>query len=252
MDALTRLFEPGHALGLLAWSPPDGWGQVFAIGLLHSMEVAVGAYALGLVIGIIGAFSKLYGGEILRDLFSVYTTVVRAVPELVEILILFYLVPQLINSILLSMGYDRITLPPLLVGIIVLGVVVGAYMTEVLRGAILAVPHGQIEAARAYGMPPVMIARRITFPQMMANAIPGMANLWLNATKDTALLAVIGFNELTLTTLQAAGTTKSYFLFFIAAGTLYMIISILSGRFFAALERWARKGQPAVGRGGAI
>ncbi len=237
-------------LGLLAWSPP-GWGQVFATGLLRSMEVAFGAYGLGLAIGIVGAFGKLYGGEILRDLFGLYTTVVRAVPELVEILILFYAVPQVINSILISMGHGRITLPPLLVGIVVLGVVVGAYMTEVLRGAILAVPAGQIEAARAYGMSPVMIAWRITFPQMMANAIPGMANLWLNATKDTALLAVIGFNELTLTTLQAAGTTKAYFLFFVAAGTLYMIISILSGRVFALLERWARKGQPMM-RGGTV
>lgn len=250
LDALTNLFAPGHALGLLALSPP-GWGGNFLTGLVRSMEVAFGAYGLGLVIGIIGAFGKLYGGQITRDLFAIYTTVVRAVPELVEILILFYAVPQVINSILLSFGYDRITLPPLLVGIIVLGVVVGAYMTEVLRGAILAVPQGQIEAARAYGMPPVLVARRIIFPQMMANAIPGMANLWLNATKDTALLAVIGFNELTLTTLQAAGTTKAYFLFFIAAGILYMIISILSGRFFAVLERWARRGQPAM-RGGGI
>ena len=248
--SLSGLFEPGHALGLLAWDSP-GWGQVFATGLMHTMEVAVGAYALGLVIGIIGAASKLGGGEILRDLFALYTTMVRAIPELVEILILFYLVPQLINSVLLSLGFERIALPQLLVGIVVLGVVVGAYMTEVLRGAILAVPHGQIEAARAYGMTPLMIAWRVIFPQMMANAVPGMANLWLNTTKDTALLAVIGFNELTLSTLQAAGTTKAYFLFFIAAGLIYLVISTLSGRFFAVVERWARKGQP-VRRAGSI
>lgn len=247
---LTSLFEPGHALGLLAWSPP-GWGQVFLTGLLRTMEISVGAYTMGLVIGVIGAFGKLYGGEVIRDLFSIYTTVVRAVPELVEILILFYAVPNVINQVLVSMGHDRITLPQLLVGITVLGVVVGAYMTEVLRGAILAVPHGQIEAARAYGMPPAMVARRVTMPQMLMNALPGMSNLWLNTNKDTALLAVIGFNELTLTTAQAAGSTKAYFFFFFAAGVLYMIISILSGRVFALFERRSRKGQPQI-RGGVI
>ena len=250
LASLSSLFEPGHALGLLSWAPP-GWGQVFALGLLRTMEVSVGAYAMGLVIGVIGAFGKLYGGEVVRDLFSIYTTVVRAVPELVEILILFYAVPNVINQVLVSMGYDRITLPQLLVGITVLGVVVGAYMTEVLRGAILAVPHGQIEAARAYGMPPGMVARRVTIPQMLMNALPGMSNLWLNTNKDTALLAVIGFNELTLTTSQAAGSTKAYFLFFFVAGLLYLIISILSGRVFAYFERRARRGQQQM-QGGVI
>ena len=166
-----------------------------------------------------------------------------------EILFLYYAVPSIVNEILLAAGFGRIAMPPLLVGTIVLGVVLGAYMTEVLRGAILAVPHGQIEAARAYGMPPLMLARRITFPQMMANAIPGMANLWLNCTKDTALLAVIGFSELTLNTKQAAGTTKAYFLFFVAAMVIYMAISVISGRLFARMERWARRGQQTRGAG---
>jgi len=213
-------------------------------GLLRTMEISVGAYALGLAIGIVGAFGKLYGGEVVRDIFAIYTTVIRAVPELVEILILYYAVPNVINQVLVSMHHDRIALPQLLVGIIVLGFVVGAYMTEVLRGAILAVPAGQIEAARAYGMPPAMVARRVTIPQMLMNALPGMSNLWLNTNKDTALLAVIGFSELTLTTTQAAGATKHYFIFFIAAGILYMMISTFSGRFFAFFERRARRGQP--------
>ncbi len=111
--------------------------------------------------------------------------------------------------------------------------------------------QGQIEAARAYGMPPLMIARRIIFPQMMSNSIPGMANLWLNCTKDTALLAVIGFPELTQATKQAAGTTKAYFLFFVAAMVIYMCVSVISGRIFAVLERWARRGQPKMKGAGA-
>ena len=99
-----------------------------------------------------------------------------------------------------------------------LGFVQGAYSTEVLRGAILAVPQGQIEAARAYGMSPGLLLRRITLPAMLPFAIPGLANLWLIATKDTALLAVVGFSELALETRQAAGATKAYFTFFMAAG----------------------------------
>jgi polar amino acid transport system permease protein len=250
LDAIFNLFAPGHPLGLLALSPP-GWGGTLATGLMHSMEIAFGAYAVGLAIGVCGAFGKLYGGEVTRDLFALYTTIVRAVPELVEILFLYYALPALVNEILLSAGFGRVAMPPLLIGTLVLGVVLGAYMTEVLRGAILAVPQGQIEAARAYGMSPLLLARRITFPQMMSNAIPGMANLWLNCTKDTALLAVIGFAELTQSTKQAAGTTKAYFLFFVAAMVIYMCVSLISGRFFAVLERWARRGQQTV-RGGGV
>ena len=250
MDFLLGLFEPGHALGLLALHPP-GWGGTMLVGLWRTMEIVFGAYAVGLVLGVIGAISKLYGGPVAKDLAAIYTTAVRAIPELVEILILYYLVPDLINKVLLSMGHDRIQLPPILVGTIVLGFVLGAYMTEVLRGAILAVPHGQIEAARAYGMTSFQLARRVVFPQMMGYALPGMANLWQNLTKDTALLAVIGFSELTETALQAGGTTKSFMLFFTAAGILYLIIANLSGRVFALAERWARKGQPKL-RGGGV
>jgi polar amino acid transport system permease protein len=117
----------------------------------------------------------------------------------------------------------------------------------VLRGAILAVPAGQIEAARAMGMPAVLLARRITLPLMMSFAIPGLANLWLVATKDTALLAVVGFAELTQATRQAASTTKAFFTFFAAAGVLYLLLSIVSTLIFSRIEAWARKGQRRMG-----
>jgi polar amino acid transport system permease protein len=81
---------------------------------------------------------------------------------------------------------------------------------------------------------------------MMSFAIPGLANLWLIATKDTALLAVVGFNELTLETRQAAASTRAYFTFFLAAGALYLMVTLVSGRVFARIEKWARKGQPSL------
>jgi polar amino acid transport system permease protein len=233
-------------LDLLAWSPP-GWGATLIVALGKSILIALGAFALGLIIGVGGAYGKLYGGPVTRDLLGIYTTVVRAVPELVLILILYFAFTSSLNSLLLAWGFERIQISGFFAGIAVLGVVQGAYATEVLRGAILSVPSGQIEAARAMGMPPLMLAWRVTFPQMLAAAIPGLANLWLIATKDTALLAVVGYAELTLATRQAASTTKAFFTFFMAAGVLYLVISILSTILFAKAEAWARRGQVRPG-----
>jgi polar amino acid transport system permease protein len=230
------------SLDLLAYAPP-GWGATLLAGLLNSVIIALGAYGLGLLIGLGGAFGKLYGGEILKDLLGIYTTIVRAVPELVLILFLYYAFTGMLNALLIDWGFDRVQISPLLTGIAVLGIVQGAYSTEVLRGAILGVPAGQIEAARAMGMPRGTLARRITLPLMTSNAIPGLANLWLNATKDTALLAVIGFSELTQATKQAASTTKAFFTFFLAAMLLYLMISLLSTYLIGKIEKWARRGQ---------
>jgi polar amino acid transport system permease protein len=250
LDSLVAALGLGPTLDLLSLSPP-GWGGNLLRGLVNSLQIAFGAFGLGLLIGIAGAYGKLYGGPVVRDLLAVYTTIVRAVPELILILILYYAVTDALNQFLVASGYGRVQISGLMAGIAVLGVVQGAYATEVLRGAILAVPPGQIEAARAFGMPPFMLARRITFPTMMSFAIPGLANLWLIATKDTALLAVVGFGELTLETRQAAGATKAYFTFFMAAGALYLLISLISTRLFGRLERWARRGEPFYGGGGA-
>lgn len=235
-------------LDLLAFSPP-GWGATLLVALSKSIMIAIGAFALGLLIGVGGAYGKLYGSPVTRDLLGIYTTVVRAVPELVLILILYFAFTSSLNNLLLAWGFERVQISGFVAGIVVLGVVQGAYATEVLRGAILSVPSGQIEAARAMGMPPLMLAWRVTFPQMLAAAIPGLANLWLIATKDTALLAVVGYAELTLVTRQAASTTKAFFTFFMAAGVLYLVISILSTILFAKAEAWARRGQVRPGSG---
>ncbi|SEM77869.1 amino acid ABC transporter membrane protein 1, PAAT family [Pseudorhodobacter antarcticus] len=238
-EALITAFP---TLSLLAWSPP-GWGANLMRGLANSIQIALGAYAVGLIIGTAGAFGKLHGGPVTRDLLAVYTTVVRAVPELVLILILYFAVTDLVNQAMVAFGYARIQISGVAAGIAVLGVVQGAYATEVIRGAILAVPAGQLEAARAMGMPPMRTAWRITLPLMLSNAIPGLANLWLIATKDTALLAIVGFAELTLQTRQAASSTKAFLTFFLAAGALYLLITLVSTLIFAIIERWARRGQ---------
>ncbi|AVO37921.1 ABC transporter permease [Pukyongiella litopenaei] len=249
MEAIIDAFGLSESLALLSLSPP-GWGSNLLRGLANSLQIAFGAFGFGLVIGLFGAYGKLYGGPILRDLLAVYTTVVRAVPELVLILILYYVGSDLINQLATAMGYGRVEINGVAAGIWVLGIVQGAYSTEVLRGAIQAVPPGQIEAARAFGMPPLMLMRRVTIPAMTAFAAPGLANLWLIATKDTALLAIVGFNELTLETKQAASSTRAYFTFFLAAGGLYLIVTLFSGVVFARVEKWARRGQPTLKRAG--
>ena len=234
------------ALELLAFSPP-GWGAVLLRGLAMSMAVAIGGYLVGLLIGIGGAFGKLYGGPVLQDLLACYTTVVRAIPELVLIVLLFYVGSDIVNQVMQLLGRPPVDINGLAAGIMVIGVVQGAYSTEVIRGAIKAIAPGMIEAARAYGMKPSLMLRRITLPAMLPYAIPGLSNLWLIATKDTALLAVIGFTELTLATRQAGGATKHYFLFFSAAGILYLIVTLLSNVLIRIIERRAYRGMPEVG-----
>jgi polar amino acid transport system permease protein len=229
----------------------SSWGGNLLRGLANSLQIAFGAFGMGLVIGLFGAYGKLYGGKVTRDLLAIYTTVIRAVPELVLILILYYVGSDIINKISEAVGGGRVEINGVAAGIWVLGVVQGAYATEVLRGAIKAVPVGQIEAAKSYGMPAFMIMRRVTIPAMMGFAVPGLANLWLIATKDTALLAVVGFSELTLETRQAASSTRAYFTFFLAAGFLYLMVTLFSGVVFARIEKWARRGQPSLKGGSA-
>jgi polar amino acid transport system permease protein len=242
-------FFGASSLELLSYSPP-GWGAVLLRGLVNSLIIAAGAFAIGLLIGIAGAFGKLYGGPVTRDLLEVYTTLVRAVPELVLILLLYYAGTDLINRLMDMLGYPPVDISGLAAGIGVLAIVQGAYSTEVLRGAILAIPQGQIEAGRAYGMSPWTLMRRITLPAMVPFAIPGLANLWLIATKDTALLAIVGFSELTQATRQAAGATKAYFTFFLAAGAIYLVVTLLSQIILARAERRTRRGMPSFAGSG--
>jgi len=220
-----------------------GYGDELLWGAAMSLLIAVLAYALGLLIGIAGALSKLGGSTLTRTIANGYTTLVRAVPELILILILYYAGTATLNQLLDQAGFGAMAINGFAAAVLVLGFVQGAYSTEVLRAAMLAIPVGQIEAAKAYGMSPWLIFRRITLPAMLPFAIPGLANLWLIVTKDTALIAVVGYTELALATRQAAGNTKMYFTFFLVAGLIYLIITLISQRGFALLEKRVRRGQ---------
>lgn len=222
---------------------PTGYGDELLWGAAMSISIAVLAYGLGLMIGIAGALCKLSGSTLTRGIMEGYTTLIRAVPELILILILYYAGTATLNQLLEGAGYETVAINGFVAAVLVLGFVQGAYSTEVLRAAIQAIPIGQIEAAKAYGMSPWLIFRRITLPSMLPYAIPGLANLWLIVTKDTALIAVVGYTELALATRQAAGNTKMYFTFFMVAGAIYLIITLFSQKGFAILEKRVRRGQ---------
>ncbi len=223
-----------------------GYGDELFWGFLRSAQIAIFAYLLGLAIGALGSLGKLYGSSPLRLVLNIYTTIVRAVPELVLILLLFYAGQDALNALLTSLGAGQVQINGLYAAIAVLGFVQGAYSTEVMRAAIQSVPTGQFEAAKAFGMTWWQMISRIVIPAMLPNAIPGLGNLWLNATKDTVLISVVGFSELVLSTRQAAGNTKRYFLFYTVILLIYLIVSIFSNRGIRWLERIARRGQARV------
>lgn len=215
-------------------------------GALATIEISFFGYLFGCTLGLLGALGKLNGGPILKFILNVYTTAFRAVPELVLILLLYYAGTDGLNRLMIAIGIGPIELNGFSVAIFVLGFVQGAYSTEVLRAGILAVPIGQIEAARAYGMSPFIEFRRVTLPAMLPFAIPGLANLWLNITKDSALVAVVGATELANATRLAAGGTKYYLTFYVIAASIYLVISLLSNRVFVSLETRVRRGQPKL------
>ncbi len=215
-------------------------------GALTTIEISIFGYIFGCSLGLLGAVGKLAGGTWTKFLLNGYTTLFRAVPELVLILLLYYAGTDSLNQLVGAFGFEPININPLIAAIFVLGVVQGAYSTEVLRAAIQAVPVGQVEAAKAFGMSSFLRFRRIVLPAMLPFAIPGLGNLWLNITKDSALIAVIGSTELANVTRIAAGGSKRYLVFYLIAALIYLAISMSSNQFFAWLERRMRRGQPKL------
>jgi polar amino acid transport system permease protein len=232
-------------LDLLRLSPP-GWGGALLAGAVVTLEIAALSFAVGLVLGLFGAAAKLSGNRILFWIAETYTTLVRAIPELLLIVVLFYAGSGAIAALFLFAGMEHFEVSGFAAAVGVLGIVQGAYQTEVLRGAIIAIPYGEIEAARAFGMSPTLRLRRVTFPAMLPVALPGLGNLWMVLLKDTALISVVGFSELLYVGKQAAGSTKHYFLFYLAVGAIYLAMTLGSNLVLTVFERHVRRGIPAV------
>lgn len=222
------------------------WMPALLRGTLVSMQIAVGAFFVGLLIGSVVALLKLRGHTALVRIANAYTTSFRSIPELLLILLLYYAGSDLLNHLALALGRDEFEVNGFAAAVVVLGVVQGAYVAEILRGAILAIPFGQIEAARALAMPPRLYLRRIVLPAMQPYAIGGLSNLWLMLIKDTALISVVGYSELIYTAKQAAGTTKHYFSFYLLAACIYLLITLASSLMFRLLERRIGRWMPSI------
>jgi len=218
------------------------WGLVLLEGAWVTLQISGGAFVLGLSVGLLVAMAKLSGKWPLVVASNSYITVCRAVPELLLILLLYYAGGDLVNAVLGRMGHDPVEINGFLMGIIVLAIVQGAYASEIIRGAILAIPVGHIEAARAFGCSRSLIVRRILIPEMMPLALAGLSNLWMTLLKDSALISVVGYSELLFTAKQAAGSTKLYLLFYLSVGVMYLCITLLSnlavGRIESRFRRW--------------
>jgi arginine/ornithine transport system permease protein len=207
----------------------SGYYQSILQGALLTVGVSLAALVVAILLGLVGAVAKLSGRRPLVWLATVYTTVVRGVPELVLMLLIFYGGTIGLNHLLEAMGSRRtVDINPFAAGVLTIGFIYGAYMTETFRGAILAIPRGQMEAAWAFGMGPVRTFLRITAPQMVRYAIPGFTNNWLVLIKATALVSLIGLHEMTYLAKQASAATREPFTFFLFAAALFLVYTSVS------------------------
>ncbi len=206
--------------------------------------VAVCALVLALFLGLSGAAAKLSGNRFLRGAAAFYTTVVRGTPELLVILLVYYDLQGLLNAAREGLEYEEVwIIPPFWGGVVGIGAYYGAYMTETFRGAILAVPRGQSEAAASLGMHPAVVFFRVVFPQMLRYALPGICNNWLVLLKATALVSVIGLSDdMMAVASQAKSKTRDPFLFYFAVACGYLLFTAVSDFIFARLRRRARRG----------
>jgi polar amino acid transport system permease protein len=229
-------------LDLLSYGD-TGWGDELLAGTLLTLQISFCGYLIGLGLGLLGAWAKLSGNRTMFLVSETYTTLVRAVPELLLILLLYYSGSEAIARVLALIGQgEQVQVNGFAAAVATLGFVQGAYSTEVLRGAILSVPKGQMEAAKAYGMPAVLRFRRILFPLMFRYALPGLNNLWVNILKDSSLISVVGLSELVFTSKTAASGTKHYFFFYTVAGLIFMVLTTLSNVGVGVLERRVNRG----------
>ncbi len=220
-----------------------GYGWMLWDGVQVTLLVGVCAMGLALVMGLIGASGKLSHSKVARATADTYTTVIRGVPELLLILIVYYGTPTLIQNVAENLGYDIIVdINPFLAGFVTIGFIYGAFATEVFRGAYLAVPRGQIEAAYAIGMSRTLMARRILLPQMWRFALPGLGNVWMVLIKATALISVIQLPELLRNADIAARAVRLPFTFYFAASLIYLGITIVSMFTQRRAEAWAARG----------
>jgi len=225
-----------QTLGLSAFSL-KGFGPLLLQGTWMTVKLSVASLAVSVLLGLLGATAKLSRLPFLRIPAQLYTTLIRGVPDLVLMLLIFYSLQIWLTGFTDFMEWDYIEIDPFSAGVITLGFIYGAYFTETFRGAILSVPRGQLEAATAYGLKRGQRFRYVTFPQMMRFALPGIGNNWMVILKATALVSIIGLADLVKAAQDAGKSTYQLFYFLVLAALIYLLITSASNFVLRRLER---------------
>ena len=225
-----------QTLGLSAFSL-KGFGPLLLQGTWMTIKLSVLSLAVRVVLGLLGASAKLSSVALLRIPAQLYTTLIRGVPDLVLMLLIFYGLQIALNGLTDAIGMAQIDIDPMVAGIITLGFIYGAYFTETFRGAYIAVPKGHIEAATAFGFTSSQTFRRIMFPAMMRFALPGIGNNWQVILKATALVSLLGLEDVVKATQLAGKSTWEPFYFAIVCGLIYLVFTTVSNGVLLLLER---------------
>ncbi|QIE47526.1 ABC transporter permease subunit [Pseudohalocynthiibacter aestuariivivens] len=214
------------------------FGPMVLSGVWVTVLLSLSSLLLATVLGMLGSAAKLAPKRWMRRVGGGYTLLIRGVPDLVLMLLLFFGGEMLLNQVGRSLGlWTYIEIPPFLAGVVSIGIIFGAYMTETFRGAFMAIPKGQIEAALAIGMNQQQILRRIVFPLIIPLAIPSYTNNWLVLLKTTALVSIIGLQDVMYNAHQAGRTSQEPFLFLIMAMGIYLTMTLVSDFGLKLLNR---------------
>ena len=220
----------------------QGYGPSILGGALLTVEVAILSLLLALFLGLLGGLAKISPNPILKGIATIYTTLIRGVPDLVLMMLIFFGGQMMMNN-LSDWLYTEFEVDVFFnvneftAGVITIGFIFGAYMTETFRGAFQSVELGQIEAGKAYGMTQWQVFSHIMFPQMMRHALPGIGNNWLVLLKTTALVSVIGLADMVRLASEAAKATHQPFLFLIPVILGFLLMTALSEWGLKILER---------------
>ncbi|MFS2092704.1 ABC transporter permease [Pseudomonas sp. Pseusp11] len=219
-----------------------GFGPLLLQGSWMTVKLSFLCLLVSVGLGLIGASAKLSKSALLRVPAQAYTTLIRGVPDLVLMLLIFYSLQTWLSSFTDFMEWEYIEINPFSAGVITLGFIYGAYFTETFRGAILAVPRGQMEAATAYGLTRAQRFRLVVFPQMMRFALPGIGNNWMVILKATALVSIIGLADLVKVAQDAGKSTYQLFFFLILAALIYLVITTVSNYVLRRMENFYAAG----------
>ena len=221
----------------------NGWGDELAIATLMTIAVSITAMLIGFIFAALFTPLKLSKRKYLNLISNSYTTVIRGVPELLVIYLFFFGGSGAIMYVASIFGYnDYIEINAFLTGSFSIGIISGAYSTEVFRGAIQSIDRGQFEAAKVLGVSKFIQFYKIILPQMLRLAIPNLSNVWQITLKDTSLISVTGLVEIMRQSYIAAGSTRDPLFFYSCAAVLYLILTYLSMKLINKLEVKYSKG----------